>query len=265
MRHTVGMSDHVGGVVLAAGAGTRYGMPKVLAADGQWLRSAVSALATADATTSSWCWAPRSSTCRRPARAGGRERLGGRDGRIAAGGHIGARIRTRGVRRADHRRHARHRRRRCRRVLAAARAVVVGTGAGRLRPAARASRRHRAQALAVTRRTRGRGRRRPGRSCSGRDDVAWVDCADLASGADIDVNPNRDAERRGGEPAHRLLSRPSVRVGVCTSRVAGRTRRRGPGPASASAHQPHRWSARTRPRRSTAIGRERRANTKRRH
>src|SRR5215470_17552063 len=38
------MSDHVSGVVLAAGAGTRYGMPKVLAADGQWLRSAVSAL-----------------------------------------------------------------------------------------------------------------------------------------------------------------------------------------------------------------------------
>lgn len=38
------MSIHVGGVVLAAGAGTRYGMPKVLAADGEWLRNAVSAL-----------------------------------------------------------------------------------------------------------------------------------------------------------------------------------------------------------------------------
>ena len=38
------MSEHVGGVVLAAGAGTRYGMPKVLAGGGQWLRSAVSAL-----------------------------------------------------------------------------------------------------------------------------------------------------------------------------------------------------------------------------
>ena len=36
--------QHVGGVVLAAGAGTRYGMPKVLAGNGQWLRSAVSAL-----------------------------------------------------------------------------------------------------------------------------------------------------------------------------------------------------------------------------
>jgi CTP:molybdopterin cytidylyltransferase MocA len=35
----------VGGIVLAAGAGTRFGMPKVLAADGQWLSSAVRALA----------------------------------------------------------------------------------------------------------------------------------------------------------------------------------------------------------------------------
>lgn len=33
------------GVLLAAGAGTRYGMPKVLAAQGEWLRSAVAALA----------------------------------------------------------------------------------------------------------------------------------------------------------------------------------------------------------------------------
>lgn len=34
----------VTGVVLAAGAGTRYGMPKVLAAQGEWLRLAVAAL-----------------------------------------------------------------------------------------------------------------------------------------------------------------------------------------------------------------------------
>jgi CTP:molybdopterin cytidylyltransferase MocA len=33
------------GVLLAAGAGTRYGMPKVLAEQGEWLRSAVTALA----------------------------------------------------------------------------------------------------------------------------------------------------------------------------------------------------------------------------
>jgi nicotine blue oxidoreductase len=33
------------GVVLAAGAGTRYGMPKVLAGQGDWLRHAVAALA----------------------------------------------------------------------------------------------------------------------------------------------------------------------------------------------------------------------------
>lgn len=33
------------GVLLAAGPGTRYGMPKVLAAQGEWLRSGVGALA----------------------------------------------------------------------------------------------------------------------------------------------------------------------------------------------------------------------------
>jgi nicotine blue oxidoreductase len=34
----------VAGVLLAAGAGTRYGMPKVLAGQGDWLRTAVTAL-----------------------------------------------------------------------------------------------------------------------------------------------------------------------------------------------------------------------------
>ena len=34
----------VAGVLLAAGAGTRYGMPKVRAEDGRWLRAAVAAL-----------------------------------------------------------------------------------------------------------------------------------------------------------------------------------------------------------------------------
>ncbi|PEG39405.1 molybdopterin-guanine dinucleotide biosynthesis protein MobA [Mycolicibacterium agri] len=34
----------IGGVVLAAGAGIRYGMPKVLADEGRWLSSAVGAL-----------------------------------------------------------------------------------------------------------------------------------------------------------------------------------------------------------------------------
>ncbi|HEX3289030.1 MAG TPA: NTP transferase domain-containing protein, partial [Mycobacterium sp.] len=38
------MSSRVGGVVLAAGAGMRYGMPKILAGEGQWLRSAICAL-----------------------------------------------------------------------------------------------------------------------------------------------------------------------------------------------------------------------------
>jgi CTP:molybdopterin cytidylyltransferase MocA len=44
--HTVRMSKptRAAGVLLAAGAGTRYGMPKVLAAQGEWLRAAVTAL-----------------------------------------------------------------------------------------------------------------------------------------------------------------------------------------------------------------------------
>lgn len=36
--------SRVAGIVLAAGAGTRYGMPKVLAAQGEWLRTAIDAL-----------------------------------------------------------------------------------------------------------------------------------------------------------------------------------------------------------------------------
>jgi CTP:molybdopterin cytidylyltransferase MocA len=38
------MAGTAAGVLLAAGAGTRYGMPKVLAAQGQWLMSGVAAL-----------------------------------------------------------------------------------------------------------------------------------------------------------------------------------------------------------------------------
>lgn len=38
------MSNYVAGVVLAAGAGTRYGAPKVLAHGGRWLTTAVQAL-----------------------------------------------------------------------------------------------------------------------------------------------------------------------------------------------------------------------------
>jgi len=38
------MSSTAAGVVLAAGAGTRFGMPKVLAAQGEWLTSAITAL-----------------------------------------------------------------------------------------------------------------------------------------------------------------------------------------------------------------------------
>ena len=46
MFHTGHMknSGTVAGVLLAAGAGTRYGMPKVRAEDGRWLRAGVAAL-----------------------------------------------------------------------------------------------------------------------------------------------------------------------------------------------------------------------------
>jgi CTP:molybdopterin cytidylyltransferase MocA len=43
--HNGHMPGSVAGVLLAAGAGTRYGKPKVLAEDGRWLRSCVAALA----------------------------------------------------------------------------------------------------------------------------------------------------------------------------------------------------------------------------
>ncbi|WNG94127.1 NTP transferase domain-containing protein [Mycobacterium sp. ITM-2016-00318] len=38
------MTTRVGGIVLAAGAGIRFGMPKVLASEGRWLRNTVAAL-----------------------------------------------------------------------------------------------------------------------------------------------------------------------------------------------------------------------------
>ncbi len=44
VNSTVAQQDSIAGVVLAAGAGNRYGMPKVLADGGAWLRAAVGAL-----------------------------------------------------------------------------------------------------------------------------------------------------------------------------------------------------------------------------
>lgn len=38
-------TSRVAGIVLAAGAGTRFGMPKVLAGQGEWLQKAITALA----------------------------------------------------------------------------------------------------------------------------------------------------------------------------------------------------------------------------
>lgn len=44
MKSIVSQQNSAAGVVLAAGAGTRYGKPKVLADGGSWLRAAVTAL-----------------------------------------------------------------------------------------------------------------------------------------------------------------------------------------------------------------------------
>ena len=152
----------VAGVLLAAGAGTRFGMPKVLAEQGDWLRAAVDALGRrVDATTWWWSWAPRSSTCPPPARAVVAEDWAtGMSASVRAGLAAVARCRSGG---AAPRRHPRRRRRRRRARPRRRRVVGLGAGAGGLRRAARSPRRDRAAALggAVGRRcaaTRGRAR-----------------------------------------------------------------------------------------------------------
>jgi CTP:molybdopterin cytidylyltransferase MocA len=181
------MSDHVGGVVLAAGAGTRYGMPKVLAADGQWLRSAVSALRDGGCDDVVVVLGAAVVDVPAPARAiVSREWADGMGASLREGisalesapadyavlmtvdtPDIGAEI--------------------VRRVVAAARASSSGlarAGYGR-RPGHPVviARRYWPELVASAVGDQG------GRAfLQGRTDVAWVDCADLATGADIDVN-----------------------------------------------------------------------------
>jgi CTP:molybdopterin cytidylyltransferase MocA len=180
------MSDHVSGVVLAAGAGVRYGMPKVLAGDGQWLRSAISALSEGGCDDVVVVLGAAVVDVPAPARAvvagdwdegmGASLRAGIRALEATQGEYavlmtvdtpdIGAEV--------------------VRRVLAAARASVSGlarAGYGR-RPGHPVviARRHWAGLVASAVGDQG------GRAfLQGRDDVVWVDCADLATGADIDV------------------------------------------------------------------------------
>ena len=182
------MSEHVGGVVLAAGAGTRYGMPKVLAGEGQWLRAAVSALdggGCDDVVVVLGAAIVDVPTPARPVVAS--EWADGMSASLRAGisalesgpaeyavlitvdtPDIGAAV--------------------VRRVLAAARTSSSGlarAGYGR-RPGhpVVVARRHWPDLVAHAQGDEG------GRAfLQQRSDVVWVDCADLASGADIDVNP----------------------------------------------------------------------------
>ena len=189
--------QHVGGVVLAAGAGTRYGRPKVLAGNGRWLRSAVSALhgggcddivvvlgaAIVDVPSparpvvaSDWADGMSASL-----RAGiSAIESGPADYAVLItvdtpdppGGLFFRRDGAAVVRR----------------VLAAARTSSFGlarAGYG-TRPGhpVVVARRHWPELVARAEGDEG------GRAfLQQRSDVAWVDCADLASGADIDVNP----------------------------------------------------------------------------
>ena len=181
---------HIGGVVLAAGAGTRFGMPKVLAEGGQWLRAAVSALvdggcddvvvvlgavvvdvpaAARPVVASDWAEGMSASL-----RAG--------ISALEAGAADYAVVLT--VDTPDIGASA------VRRVLDAARTSSSGIARARYgeRPGhpVVVGRAHWPGLIAGLRGDEG------ARSfLASRDDVVWVDCADLATGADIDVNPQR--------------------------------------------------------------------------
>ncbi len=184
------MSEHAGGMVFAAGAGTRYGMPKVLVGDGQWLRSAVSALADGGCDDIVVVLGAAVVDVPAPARAVvAADWADGMSASLRAGiaalesgpseyavlitvdtPDVGAEV--------------------VRRVLAAARASSSGLArAGyRRRPGhpVVVARRHWPDLVASAVGDQG------GRAfLQQRTDVTWVDCADLATGADIDVNPER--------------------------------------------------------------------------
>ena len=182
------MAEYAAGVVLAAGAGTRYGMPKVLAADGKWLRSAVLALHDGgcdDVVVVLGAAIVDVPPPARPVVAG--DWAEGMSASLRAG------ISALETGSADHV------------VLMTVDTPDIGAAAvGRVLSAARSSPSGIARA--------GYGRR-PGHPVviarahwpelvatlhgdegarsflASRTDVAWVDCADLATGDDIDVNP----------------------------------------------------------------------------
>lgn len=184
------MAEHAAGVVLAAGAGTRFGMPKVLADDGKWLRSAVLALHDGGCDDVVVVLGAAIVDVPAPARAvvagdwtegmGASLRAGVSALESGPAGHavlmtvdtpdIGASA--------------------VRRVLSAARTSLSGiarAGYGQ-RPGHPVviARRHWPELFATLHGDEG------ARSfLASRTDVVWVDCADLATGVDIDVNPAR--------------------------------------------------------------------------
>lgn len=177
-------SPTVAGVVLAAGAGTRFGMPKVSAAQGEWLKSAVRALSEGGCDDVVVVLGAAVVDVPAPARAvvatdwsdGLSASL--RAGICAAGTaqqlvlhlvdtpDVGADV--------------------VRRVLAAAgpSGLARATYAGRPGHPVVIARRHWPALLETLHGDEGA---RP--FLRGRADVAAVDCSDLATGADIDVSP----------------------------------------------------------------------------
>lgn len=182
------MSEHVGGMVFAAGAGTRFGMPKVLACGGKWLRTAVSALADGGCDEVVVVLGAAVVDVPSPARAVvANDWAEGMSASLRAGiaalesgpseyavlstvdtPDIGADVVSR--------------------VLAVARTSSSGVARARYgqRPGhpVVVARRHWPDLVASAVGDEG------GRAfLQQRTDVTWVDCADLATGADIDVNP----------------------------------------------------------------------------
>lgn len=184
------MTKRAAGVVLAAGAGTRYGMPKVFGGGGEWLRSTVSALhdggcddvlvvlgaAVVDVPAAARSvvakdWAEGMSASLRA----GISALESGSSEYA----VVMTVDTPDIAAAV-----------VRRVLTAARASPSGiarAGFGE-RPGHPVviARRHWPEMVDTLHGDEG------ARSfLASRDDVVWVDCADLATGVDIDVNPQR--------------------------------------------------------------------------
>jgi CTP:molybdopterin cytidylyltransferase MocA len=180
------MTEHAAGIVLAAGAGTRYGMPKVLGAGGLWLRSAVDALRDGgcdDVVVVLGAAVVEVPATARPVVA--RDWADGMSASLRAGlsaieAADYAVLMT--VDTPDIRADA------VRRVLTAALASPSGiarAGYGQ-RPGhpVAIARRHWPELLRYLRGDEG------ARSfLAGRGDVSWVDCGDLSTGEDVDINP----------------------------------------------------------------------------